>query len=62
MQRVVEDALERAISILRERREALEKGAARLLEHETLDEDELLALAGLRAAPRRLERGEAAEG
>jgi cell division protease FtsH len=62
VQRVVESALERAISILRERRDALEKGATRLLEHETLGEDELLALAQVRTAPRRRERSEAAEG
>ncbi|HYK26146.1 MAG TPA: ATP-dependent zinc metalloprotease FtsH, partial [Steroidobacteraceae bacterium] len=62
VQRIVESALDRAISILRERREALEKGAQRLLEHEILDEEELLALGAMRAAPRRIEQEAAAGG
>ncbi|MGH8258506.1 MAG: ATP-dependent zinc metalloprotease FtsH [Steroidobacteraceae bacterium] len=62
VQRMVEKALDRAISILREHREALDKGATRLLEHEKLNEDELLALASLRATPRRVEQSATAEG
>jgi cell division protease FtsH len=44
VQRLVEGMLERSLSILREKRETLEKGATALLEHETLNEDQLLAL------------------
>ncbi|HXS27695.1 MAG TPA: ATP-dependent zinc metalloprotease FtsH [Steroidobacteraceae bacterium] len=62
VQRIVENALERAISILRERREALEQGAHELLEHEILNEDQLLALGAMRTAPRRVEEGAAAHG
>jgi cell division protease FtsH len=62
VQRSVEHALDRATAILRERREALEKGAAHLLEHETLEESDLLALAAMRPPPRKIERSETAEG
>ncbi|MGH8219411.1 MAG: ATP-dependent zinc metalloprotease FtsH [Steroidobacteraceae bacterium] len=62
VQRAVESALERAISILRERREALEKGAHQLLEHETLEEQQLMALGALRTTARRVQEGAAAEG
>jgi cell division protease FtsH len=43
---LVEGAYQKALAILRGRREVLEKGAALLLEHETLSEAELKALAG----------------
>ncbi|HKQ30677.1 MAG TPA: cell division protein FtsH, partial [Burkholderiales bacterium] len=43
---IVTAAFERALGILRERRETLERGAHRLLEKETLIEDELLSLVG----------------
>jgi cell division protease FtsH len=45
---IVEAAYARASTILRERRAILEKGAALLLEHETLSEAELKALVGPR--------------
>jgi cell division protease FtsH len=41
----VDGALERTLTLLRERREVLERAARRLLEKETLDEAELAALA-----------------
>jgi cell division protease FtsH len=43
---IVQAALDRTVAILRERREALERSARRLLEKETLDENELAALVG----------------
>jgi cell division protease FtsH len=48
---IVESALERTFDILRERRDVLERAARRLLEKETLEEAELLALAGPPAPP-----------
>ena len=48
---IVESALERTLDILRERRDVLERAARRLLEKETLEEAELLALAGPPAPP-----------
>ena len=48
---LVRHALDRAIELLRERRDALERTARALLERETLTEEELRALAG---APARL--------
>jgi cell division protease FtsH len=41
---IVSDAFERTVGLLGERRELLEEGAARLLERETLNEDELQGL------------------
>jgi cell division protease FtsH len=46
VRRIVDDALERAVAILTERRDVLERTAHRLLETETLDESELRALVG----------------
>jgi cell division protease FtsH len=43
---IVDRALERTLGILRERREALERTARRLLETETLDEADLVDLVG----------------
>jgi cell division protease FtsH len=43
---IVQNAFERTLGLLRERREVLERAARRLLEKETLDEAELLQLAG----------------
>ena len=43
---IVDRALERTLGILRERREALERTARRLLEKETLDEADLVDLVG----------------
>jgi cell division protease FtsH len=43
---IVDGALERTVALLRERRDALDRGARRLLERETLDEAELIQLAG----------------
>ncbi|HZB37878.1 MAG TPA: ATP-dependent zinc metalloprotease FtsH [Beijerinckiaceae bacterium] len=48
---IVDSALERTLGILRERRDVLERAARRLLEKETLEEAELLALAGPPAPP-----------
>ena len=46
MRAIVDGVLERTITLLRERRDALERSARRLLEKETLDEAELLEFAG----------------
>ena len=43
--------MDRALVILRERREVLERSARRLLEKETLDEKELIELIGPPAGP-----------
>ncbi|GAA0574109.1 ATP-dependent zinc metalloprotease FtsH [Craurococcus roseus] len=43
---IVDGVLERTLDLLRERRDALERSARRLLEKETLDEAELLTFAG----------------
>jgi cell division protease FtsH len=48
---IVDGALERTVGLLKERREVLERAARRLLEKETLEEAELLALAGPPAPP-----------
>jgi cell division protease FtsH len=48
---IASSAFERTVELLRERREVLERTARRLLEKETLDEAELLRLAGDSAAP-----------
>jgi cell division protease FtsH len=48
---IVDGALERTLGILGERRDVLERAARRLLEKETLEEAELLALAGPPAPP-----------
>jgi cell division protease FtsH len=52
---IVDGVLARTLALLRERRDALERSARRLLEKETLDEAELLAFAG-RAAEQAAER------
>lgn len=44
MRRLVEEAFERSVAILRTQRARLEEGAARLLERETLGEEDLRAL------------------
>ncbi|HEX8665223.1 MAG TPA: ATP-dependent zinc metalloprotease FtsH [Beijerinckiaceae bacterium] len=51
VKRIVEGALDRTVNLLRERRDVLERAARRLLEKETLEEAELLALAGPPAPP-----------
>jgi cell division protease FtsH len=43
----VDGVLERTVALLRERRDALERTARRLLEKETLDEHELAELTGM---------------
>jgi cell division protease FtsH len=48
---IVQSAMERALGILRERRDVLERTAQRLLEKETLDEKELKELVGPPAGP-----------
>jgi cell division protease FtsH len=47
VRKIVDGALERTVALLRERREALERTAKRLLEKETLDEVELAQLLGI---------------
>ncbi len=44
VRRLVEEAFERSVAILRTQRARLEEGAARLLERETLGEEDLRAL------------------
>jgi cell division protease FtsH len=44
IKRIVDDAFRRTVNLLRARRDTLERGAGLLLEHETLDEADLLAL------------------
>jgi cell division protease FtsH len=56
---IVDGVLERTLTLLRERRDALESSARRLLEKETLDEAELLEFAG-HAATQAAERQRAA--
>ena len=46
VQKIIESAFGRTVTLLRERRDILERAARRLLENETLDERELLELAG----------------
>jgi cell division protease FtsH len=48
---IVQAAMERALSILRERHDVLERSARRLLEKETLDEKDLAELIGSPAGP-----------
>lgn len=48
---IVDGALDRTLKLLKERREVLERAARRLLEKETLEEGELLQLAGPPAPP-----------
>jgi cell division protease FtsH len=48
---IVQDAMDRALGILRARRDVLEHCARRLLEKETLEERELIELAGPPAGP-----------
>src|SRR3712207_751240 len=55
---IVDGVLERTVRLLRERRDVLEGGARRLLEKETLDEGELLALVGPPVEPQRRQAAE----
>ena len=48
VKRIVDDTFERTVRLLRERRDALERIARKLLEKETLDEKELAALARMK--------------
>jgi cell division protease FtsH len=48
---IVQSAMERALSILREKREILDRSARKLLEKETLDEKDLVELIGPPAGP-----------
>ncbi|HML07802.1 MAG TPA: ATP-dependent zinc metalloprotease FtsH [Xanthobacteraceae bacterium] len=48
---IVQSAMDRALAILREKREVLERSARKLLEKETLDEKDLAALIGPPAGP-----------
>jgi cell division protease FtsH len=48
---IVQHAMDRALSTLRQRRDALERSARRLLEKETLDEKDLTELLGPPAGP-----------
>jgi cell division protease FtsH len=49
IKRIVDETFDRTINLLRERRDALERIARRLLEKETLDEKEMAALARVKA-------------
>ncbi len=51
VQHIVEASFERTIAILQAHRDPLERGARQLLEKETLEEAELLKIAGTMAAP-----------
>ena len=46
VRRIIDEAFARTASLLRERRDMLERAARRLLQNETLDERELLAITG----------------
>jgi cell division protease FtsH len=48
---IVQGAMDRALAILRQKQDVLERGARRLLEKETLDEKELMELVGPPAGP-----------
>ncbi|HEV2900836.1 MAG TPA: ATP-dependent zinc metalloprotease FtsH [Pseudaminobacter sp.] len=50
VRKIVDETFDRTVSLLRERRDVLERSAKRLLEKETLDEHEMKALAGSFAA------------
>jgi cell division protease FtsH len=47
----VQSVMDRALAILRDKREVLERSARKLLEKETLDESDLAALVGPPAEP-----------
>jgi cell division protease FtsH len=48
---IVQSAMDRALAILREKRDVLERSARKLLEKETLDEKDLAALIGPPSGP-----------
>jgi cell division protease FtsH len=48
---IVQSAMDRALAILRDKRDVLERSARKLLEKETLDENDLAALIGPPAGP-----------
>ena len=48
---IVQSAMDRALAILRDKRDVLERSARKLLEKETLDENDLAALIGSPAGP-----------
>jgi cell division protease FtsH len=50
VRRIVDEAHEEVVALLRDNREKLDSLAARLLEHETLDQDEAYAAAGIPVA------------
>jgi cell division protease FtsH len=50
VRRIVEEAHEQVVALLRENRDKLDSLAEALLEHETLDEDEAYAAAGVARA------------
>jgi cell division protease FtsH len=56
VQRIVQDALARGVQLLQTHRRELDALAAALVEHETLEEQQILQVTGLRRAPR-LESG-----
>ena len=51
MRRIVDDAHQKVLELLRENRNKLDALAEALLEHETLDEDEAYAVAGVERRP-----------
>jgi cell division protease FtsH len=48
---IIDEAFRRTITLLRAQRDVLDRGAHRLLEHETLDEADLAALRAPEPAP-----------
>ena len=51
MRRILQEHYDEAVRLLGEHRRELDALAAALLEHETLEEEEILAVTGLRRAP-----------
>jgi cell division protease FtsH len=55
VQRILQSSYEEAVRIIREQRESLDALARALLEHETLDEQEIIRVTGIHPAPRHQE-------
>jgi cell division protease FtsH len=60
VRRIIEDCYEKAVELLRENRDKLDRLAATLLEHETLDQDEVYKVVGV--SPRAASQKEAPPG
>jgi cell division protease FtsH len=52
VQRILQGCYENAVRLIRDHREALDSLARALLEHETLDEQEIIRVTGIHPAPR----------